>query len=35
MHKVRESMKFRQDKPMDGDVPVDEFVVSGKQTGQK
>ncbi len=34
MHKVRQAMKSSQNKPMDGEVHVDEFVVGGKEKGK-
>jgi hypothetical protein len=35
IHKVQEAMKYSQDKPIDGDVHLDEFVVGRKETGKQ
>jgi transposase-like protein len=34
MHKVRAAMKFSGNHPMEGIVPVDEFVIGGKEKGK-
>ena len=35
MHKIRKVMKSSEQKPMDGNVQVDEFTIGGKEDGKQ